>query len=445
MLCLGVFRFQSRPNPDSPGPVYFTRLPIALSPRVMDLTTQPPNGCGPSVQSLYFNLCDLEAAWGIVVEAFAAAGVVGSFMLLIIQMASLPFVPDKTRKSMTLLQVSFLVFTLGLFGLSIAFIVGRDFTTCMVRRFLFGVLFAGCFSCLLMHGLWLVLLERQERGPRGWLLWLGAVAVWLVEVIINTEWMIITVARDPDSKAMLPERSCRITNKDFVMALIYVMVLLVVVVLMAVPSLTHKHRNLRRDAIYILMTGVLSMSIWVTWIVMYIHGNQIVGDVSWDDPTLAIALVSNGWVFLILYTIPEICLLSHENQSAEEPEHEDHMFPTRGVVYENILRRQTQVEQNMYIENKAFTMDEPSTAKKLTSPYSGYNGQLRSCVYQPTELALISKGLTNKDFPREPVIPRASAPHLAQSRSSSLPKPLEPQPLVGMAHTSSGNGLHRQW
>lgn len=34
-------------------------------------------------------------------------------------------------------------------------------------------------------------------------------------------------------------------------------------------------------------------------------------------------------------------------------------------------------------------------AKKLTSPYSGYNGQLRSCVYQPTELALISKGLTN--------------------------------------------------
>lgn len=26
------------------------------------------------------------------------------------------------------------------------------------------------------------------------------------------------------------------------------------------------------------------------------------------------------------------------------------------------------------------------------SPYSGYNGQMRSSVYQPTELALITKG-----------------------------------------------------
>lgn len=326
--------------------------------------TTPPYGCG-SIQSLYFNLCDLHAVWGIVVEGFAAAGTICSFLLLIIQMASLPFVQDKTRKSMTLLQASFLVFTLGLFGLSIAFIVGRDFTTCVVRRFLFGVLFAGCLACLLMHGLWLILLERQERGPRGWLLWLGALAVWLVEVIINTEWMIITLARNPMSLMDMPSGflSCRITNKDFVMALIYVMVLLVAVVLMAVPSLTHKHRSLRRDAIYILLTGVFSMSIWVTWIVMYIHGNRIVGEASWDDPTLAVALVSNGWVFLVLYTIPEICLLSYENQSAEEHEHEDHLYPTRGVVYENILRDQSQTEQNMYVENKAFTMDEPSTGK----------------------------------------------------------------------------------
>ncbi|XP_041942012.1 G-protein coupled receptor family C group 5 member C-like [Alosa sapidissima] len=413
----------------------------------MASTTRPPNGCGANIQSLYFNLCDLEAVWGVVVEAFAAAGIVCSFLLLIIQMASLPFVQDKTRKSMTLLQASFLVFTLGLFGLSIAFIVGRDFTTCAVRRFLFGVLFTGCLACLLMHGLWLFLLERQERGPRGYLLWLGALAVWLVEVIINTEWMIITVARTPVSKAAVTSEflSCRITNKDFVMALIYVMVLLVAVVLMAVPSLTHKHRSLRRDAIYILLTGVLSMSIWITWIVMYIHGNRIVGDATWDDPTLAIALVSNGWVFLVLYTIPEICLLSYENQSAEEHEHEDHLYPTRGVVYENILRDQTQVEQNMYIENKAFTMDEPSTAKKFASPYSGYNGQLRGGVYQPTELALISKGLTNRDFSHEPVFPRAAAPPPGQGRSGSLPKTPQPLPLIGLAHTSSGNGLHKQW
>lgn len=31
---------------------------------------------------------------------------------------------------------------------------------------------------------------------------------------------------------------------------------------------------------------------------------------------------------------------------------------------------------------------------KPVSPYGSYNGQIRSCVYQPTEIALIAKGLT---------------------------------------------------
>lgn len=35
------------------------------------------------------------------------------------------------------------------------------------------------------------------------------------------------------------------------------------------------------------------------------------------------------------------------------------------------------------------------TASKPVSPYSGYTGQLRSSVYQPTELALITKAVAN--------------------------------------------------
>ncbi|KAL2100895.1 hypothetical protein ACEWY4_002656 [Coilia grayii] len=410
----------------------------------MDPTTKPPYGCGPSVSPLYFNLCDLEAVWGIVVEAFAAAGLISSFVLLVVQMASLPFVPDKTRKNISLLQASFLVFTLGLFGLSIAFIVGRDFSTCVARRFLFGVLFGGCFSCLLTHGLWLVLLERQDKSPRGWPLWLGALALWLVEVVINTEWMIITMARSHLPADALPELSCLITNKDFVMALIYVMVLLVALVLMAVPSLTHKHRILRRDALYILLAGVLSMAIWVTWIVMYLHGNRIVGEATWNDPTLAIALVSNGWVFLVLYTIPGICQLNSVNQSTEEHEHEDHLYPTRGVVYENILRDQAEAKQNVYMENRAFTVDEPRKALRPISPYGVHNGQLRSAVYQPTELALITKDLSSpqKDFPHE-AIPRASATPSVQGSSGSYPKPRMGLPLVGMAHTKAVGRTHK--
>ncbi|KAM6957754.1 G-protein coupled receptor family C group 5 member C-like [Aplochiton taeniatus] len=388
--------------------------------------TGAPKGCGPSISSFYYNLCDLASIWGIVVEAFAAAGVVTSFVLLVTLTASLPFVTDRKRKGMVALQASFLVFTLGLFGLTFAFIVGRDFTSCVARRFLFGVLFAGCLACLAMHGLWLALLEHQNRGPRAWMLCLGALALWLVEVIINTEWLILTVARSPLSQ---PVATCSIANQDFVMALIYVMALLLAVVLMAVPSLTHKHQQWRRDGAFILATGVVSTAIWVAWIVMYVHGNTVAGEPSWDDPTLAVAVVSNAWVFLILYTIPEISFLTQEDPDQEQPDDGDHVvYPARSLVYDNILKEQNPLHQNMYMENKAFSMEEPSLAKKPLSPYGAYNGQLRSNVYQPTELALITKSLANVSVSHAVRYPYSSKLGTIPMKQSSLE--LRPPPGV---------------
>uniref|UniRef100_A0A8C2ZSJ6 G protein-coupled receptor class C group 5 member C n=1 Tax=Cyclopterus lumpus TaxID=8103 RepID=A0A8C2ZSJ6_CYCLU len=371
-------------------------LKTSISPNLETLVLQlAPKGCGSSISSMYYNLCDLTTLWGVVVEAAAAAGVVTSFVLLVTLMASLPFVTDKKRKGMVALQAGILVFTLGLFGLTFAFIVGRYSTSCAARRFLFGVLFSGCLACLVMHGLWLALLQRRGRGPRSWMLCLGALGLWMVEVIINTEWLIIT--RSPPTGVIISDLSCSIANGDFVMALIYVMVLLLAVVVMAVPSLTHKHKQWRRDGAFILVSGLFTVAIWVAWIVMYIHGNKVVGNPSWDDPTLAIAVVSNAWVFLFLYAIPEICLLTQEDPDQEQPMDGDHVYPARSLVYDNICKvaEPEPPHQNVYMENKAFTMDEPpAVPTKPVSPYGGYNGQLRSCVYQPTEIALIAKGLT---------------------------------------------------
>uniref|UniRef100_A0A3B3XN63 G-protein coupled receptors family 3 profile domain-containing protein n=1 Tax=Poecilia mexicana TaxID=48701 RepID=A0A3B3XN63_9TELE len=328
-------------------------------------STSAPKGCGSNISSIYYNLCDLTTLWGVVVEAVCAAGVMTSFILFIILMASLPFVTDKKRKGMVALQASILVFTLGLFGLTFAFIVDQYSTSCAARRFLFGVLFSGCLACLVMHALWLSLLKRSGRGPRSWLLWLGALSLWLVEVIINTEWLVLTVVWSPPGEIVVPDLSCSIANKDFVLSLIYVMVLLVGVVLMAFPSLSHKHQQWRRDGAFILATGVFTIAIWVVWITMYIHGNRVAGNPSWDDPTLAVTVALNAWVFL-----PE-----------PEPELEPEPEPA---------------PQNLYIENKSFSMDETPEAEPAnsTSPYGIYNGQLRSGVYQPTEIALITKGLT---------------------------------------------------
>ncbi|KAM9780069.1 G-protein coupled receptor family C group 5 member C-like [Neosynchiropus ocellatus] len=379
-------------------------------------STSPPRGCGSSISSIYYNLCDLATVWGIVVEAIAAAGVVASLVLFVVLMASLRLATDKKRKAMVVLQAGVLIFTLGLFGLTFAFIVGRYSTSCSARRFLFGVLFAGALACILMHAVWLALLERRGCDPRGWMLCLGAIALWLVEIIINAEWLVITVVVSP---ADVSDPSCSIQNQDFVVALIYVLALLLAVLVMALPSLTHKRKQWRWDGGFIMLAGIFTGVVWVAWIYMYTTGNQAVGDPSWDDPTLAIALVTNAWVFLGLYSIPQLTRLTKEDPDQELLHDGDHIYPPRSLAYDNILKRAESTHQNVYMENKAFSMDEPpAVPAKPVSPYGSYNGQLRSCVYQPTELALIAKGMTKKD--QETIIPRATLPSMPPGRSSSL-------------------------
>lgn len=324
-----------------------------------------PKGCGPKVDSLYYNLCDLSAAWGIVLEAVAAAGVVFSFVLFIALLASIPFTQNKNRRRAVTLHAGFLIFTAGLFCLTFAFIVGKDFSTCAARRFLFGVLFGGCFACLLMQCVQLNILARRNSGPQAWPLCMGALALWLVEVVINTEWLIITVVRHPLSPPNATDTSrstatpCNIGSEDFVMALIYVMVLLVAVVLASLAVMAGKHKEWKTEGACILVTSLFSVAIWVAWIVMYVYGNERSGWPTWDDPTLAITLVANGWVFLVLYTIPEVCCLGGDDESQQGFGEE--LYPSRGVGYETILKEQS--SQNLFMENKAFSMDEPNQGR----------------------------------------------------------------------------------
>ncbi|NXO57939.1 GPC5C protein, partial [Aramus guarauna] len=373
--------------------------------------TAPPSGCGKDLSSLYYNLCDLSAAWGIVVEAVASLGVVTSFVLTIVLVASLPFVQDPQKKSLVATQVFFLLGTFGLFCLTFDFIVGPDFSTCTSRRFLFGVLFGICFSCLLAHAVALNFLARRNRGPRGWVTLAVALLLALVEVIINAEWLIITVVRQEGGS---PD-PCQLADADFVMALIYVMLLLVAAFGTAWPALCGRYSRWRKHGAFILATTGLSMAIWVAWTAMYLYGNRRAGEKpGWDDPTLAIALVSNACAFLLLYVIPEV---THVTRRGAEQAFEDDVYPTRGVGYETILKEQK--SQSMFVENKAFSMDEPSFAKKPVSPYSGYNGQLLTSVYQPTEMALMHKG--PNEGPYDVILPRAStASPVAGSASSTL-------------------------
>ncbi|MEQ2198192.1 hypothetical protein XENOCAPTIV_009166 [Xenoophorus captivus] len=268
-----------------------------------------PQGCGPNLDSLYYNLCDLSAAWGVVLEALAAAGIVFSFVLFISILASLPFINSPNHRTSVALNASFLFCTAGLFCLTFAFIVGKDFSTCASRRFLFGVLFGGCFACLLMQCVRLNILARRNAGPRAWVLWLGALGLWLVEVIINTEWLIITVVRNPQptlNATTEPIRAtatpCNIANQDFVMALIYVMALILAVVVASLPIMAGKYAEWKKEGALIL-----------------------------------------------------ICCLNSDDETEEE--YIENAYANRVVGYETILKEHN--SQKMFMENKAFSMDEP--------------------------------------------------------------------------------------
>nr|XP_026238316.1 G-protein coupled receptor family C group 5 member C isoform X1 [Urocitellus parryii] len=386
-------------------------LPLFLFPGAQAQNHAPP-GCSPDLNPLYYNLCDRSGAWGIVLEAVAGAGIVTTFVLTIILVASLPFVQDTKKRSLLGTQVFFLLGTLGLFFLVFACVVKPDFSTCASRRFLFGVLFAICFSCLLAHVFALNFLARKNHGPRGWVIFAVALLLTLVEVIINTEWLIITLVRGAGEGGPVGNGSagwaaasaspCAIANMDFVMALIYVMLLLLGAFVGAWPALCGRFQRWRKHGVFVLLTTATSIAIWVVWIVMYTYGNQQHHSPTWDDPTLAIALAANAWAFVLLYVIPEV---SQVTKASPEQSYQGDMYPTRGVGYETILKEQT--GQSMFVENKAFSMDEPISAKRPVSPYSGYNGQLLTSVYQPTEMALMHKGPSEGAY--DVILPRATA------------------------------------
>ncbi|XP_077019844.1 G-protein coupled receptor family C group 5 member C isoform X2 [Tamandua tetradactyla] len=384
-------------------------LPGFLVPGVRAQSSAPP-GCSPELNPLYYNLCDRSGAWGIVMEAVAGAGIVTTFVLTIILVASLPFVQDTKKRGLLGTQVFFLLGTLGLFCLVFACVVKPDFSTCASRRFLFGVLFAICFSCLVAHVLALNFLARKNHGPRGWVTFAVAVLLTLVEVIINAEWLIITLVRGGGeggppgngSAGWFAAAPCAIANVDFVMALIYVMLLLLAAFVGAWPTLCGRFKRWRKHGVFVLLATATSIAIWVVWTVMYTYGNQQRDSPTWDDPTLAIALAANAWAFVLFYVIPEV---SHVTRASPEQSYQGDMYPTRGVGYETILKEQK--GQSMFVENKAFSMDEPASAKRPVSPYSGYNGQLLTSVYQPTEMALMHKVPSEGAY--DVILPRATA------------------------------------
>ncbi|XP_069056785.1 G-protein coupled receptor family C group 5 member C-like [Pleurodeles waltl] len=330
-----------------------------------------PVGCRPGVDPIYFRLCDLRLAWGIVLEAIAALGILCTIILGLVFLVLAPLVAGDQRSGVLVINFMFLMGVFGLFSLVFAFVVVQHAVNCSVRRFLFGVLFALCFSCLVAHAVRLNYLVWRNRGPRSCAVFLLAVGLFLVETVINMEWLLITnvrhdpMARDPSGNP------CNIAKIDFVMAQVYVMFLLVGTLVSTCPVLRGNYSQWKRHGVYILVTTALSLAIWATWIVMYLYGSEKVGSQpSWDDPVLAIAIVSNGWTFLLFYFIPELMEMAKPGYRYEaESSLSNHWL--------------SQYSPSIIFDNKAFSMEDENQQEvrgptgNQVSLYGNFSPQVR--------------------------------------------------------------------
>lgn len=271
-------------------------------------------GCERGMDPIYQFLCDRRAAWGIVLETLATSGFLLSLGLLIgLIIWSLCMCVKKQNSNIggiVACMSMFLLATAGIFAVTFAFIIRLTPQTCPTRLFLFGVLFAFGFSCLLARCLALL----GFAAARGWGELGVALGLSTVQIIIATQWLIIVLARDG--------RPCEYSQEEFVMLLIYVLCLLAISLLLSLNLMcrscitysysysgpSNQHANIQ--AMLLAFTLILSAAIWVVWIVMLTRGNVEVGKRPvWDDPVLSIALVSNGWVFLMGHGLSQVAFL----------------------------------------------------------------------------------------------------------------------------------------
>uniref|UniRef100_A0A8C3YHX5 G protein-coupled receptor class C group 5 member D n=1 Tax=Catagonus wagneri TaxID=51154 RepID=A0A8C3YHX5_9CETA len=250
----------------------------------------------------YYLFCNTEGPWGIVLESLAAIGIVVTVMLLLAFLFLLRRVQDCSQWNVLPTQFLFLLGVLGLFGLAFAFILQLNEQTAPVRYFLFGVLFALCFSCLLAHASNLVKLVRGRVSFSWTTILCIAIGVSLLQTIIAIEYVTLIMTRGMRFVHMTPYQ----LSVDFVVLLVYVLFLMALTFFVSKATFCGPCESWKQHGRLIFVTVLVSIIIWVVWISMLMRGNS---QPQWDDPIICIALVTNAWVFLLFYIIPELCIL----------------------------------------------------------------------------------------------------------------------------------------
>ncbi|KAM9856741.1 G protein-coupled receptor, class C, group 5, member Bb [Aulostomus maculatus] len=389
----------------------------------------PPRGCSESVDPPYRVLCDLESVWGIVLEAVACSGGLTSLILSGLLLVKLRAISDPARHSGLGPLLLLLGTLLGIFPISLAFLVGKNQTLCVVRRAFWGPLFALCFSSLLVQGVRLRRLVAGKTSPSGSSLAALGLALALVQGIISAEWVLLTVVREGHP-------ACEYPPLDFALTCSYTLGLLLIAMGLSLGVVLcggelgaegaggseedregeSEKRRWKCNAVWLFLACLASALLWVAWLGFYLYGSQALRvkakagrlggggkkDVRvFDEPALAVALVIQGWILLLFHAIPEahLCLWKPPQSNTQD------FFDTSQTTPPPHFRDELPAHSHRpFQDNQAFSLEEHSATLR-SGTYHGSRGSVRpgiafrGHVYQPTEMALVMNGGTMPTAP----------------------------------------------
>eukprot|EP00063_Salmo_salar_P067887 XP_014042722.1 PREDICTED: G-protein coupled receptor family C group 5 member B-like isoform X1 [Salmo salar] len=385
----------------------------------------PPLGCGVNVDPLYRTLCDLESVWGVVLEAVACGGAITSLVLSVVLLAKRHSILDPDRRSglgpLLLLLASLLV----LFSLSLVFLVGRNEALCVVRRVLWGPLFALCFSCLLAQAVRLKRLVSGKSSPKGSSLAGLGMALALVQGIISGEWLLLTVVREGHG-------ACDYPPLDFALVCSYALGLLLTALGLSLAVVLCGgeggedeaeegsdggcERRWKCNAVWLFLSCLASLLLWVSWLVLYLYGDAALRGAwsgggegrrpDWDEPALAVALVAQGWIILLFHAIPEAHLCLRDPPVPSQQDYFDTSQPLQPCFQQEVPLPTHTLTHRPYADNQTYSIEEHSAVSALRggSYHNGHGGMrpgipFRGHMYQPTEMALVMNGGTMPTAP----------------------------------------------
>ncbi|XP_071387519.1 G-protein coupled receptor family C group 5 member B-like isoform X2 [Centroberyx affinis] len=389
----------------------------------------PPRGCSVDVDPPYRVLCDLESVWGVVLEAMACGGALASLVLSLVLLTRLRSICDPARRSGLGPLLLLLATLLGLFSLSLAFLVGKNQALCVVRRALWGPLFALCFSSLLVQGVRLRRLVAGKTSPAGSCLAGLGMALALVQGIISAEWVLLTVVREGHPACDYPPLDFALTCSYTLGLLLTAMGLSLGVVLCGGEMEAEggsgreedregasEKRRWRCNGVWLFLSCLASALLWVAWLGFYLYGSQALrmkgrgersgmggrkGVKTWDEPALAVALVTQGWILLLFHAIPEAHLCLWKPPSSTAQDFFDTSQPTPPPHFGEELPTHS---HRSFPDNQAYSMEEHSATLRGGTYHSSHGSirpgiPFRGHVYQPTEMALVMNGGTMPTAP----------------------------------------------